>query len=97
MDPGNSLDHRALPAINVRISLLNKSWGCVRVFLNSPKLLPSNNIGRRLLWQMGSFGYDAVKGFAVPDHYRANMEVDMQTDIEILETRETPCILWGLR
>jgi hypothetical protein len=46
---------------------------------------------------MGSFGFDAVKGFAVPYHCHTNMEVDMQTDIEILETRETPVILWTLR
>ena len=45
---------------------------------------------------MESSGYDAAKGFASPDTQQAICgDLTMQTDIEILETRETPMILWG--
>ena len=45
---------------------------------------------------MESSGCDAAKGFASPRTTKVLMEKsNMQTDIEILETRETPMILWG--
>jgi hypothetical protein len=45
-----------------------------------------------------SSGYDAAKGFASPNTQPSfRGDLTMQTDIEILETRETPMILWGWR